>query len=106
MKILLLGLLAAGALGLACATAPASGGASASSPAWDALASRFIEWTFRHRPGRAVNAGRHEFDGQLRDFSAAALKKSAEELRAFQAELGAVDAAALPPIKALEREVL
>jgi len=110
MKTLNLGLwVVGGALGLACATAPASGAApssSSSSAAWDALASRFIEWTFRHHPGRAVNAGRHEFDGQLRDFSPESINKDAEELRAFQAELAAVDAAALPPIKALEREVL
>jgi len=42
----------------------------------------------------------------VRDFSRAALQKEAEELRGFRAELEAVDAASLPPLKQLEREVL
>jgi len=89
---------------LACATAPASGAAPANG--WDALAGRMVEWTFRNHPSRAVSAGRHEFDGQVRDFSKAALEKEAADLRAFKAELEAFDPAPLTPAQRLEREVL
>jgi len=91
-------------LAVACATAPASGPAPASG--WDALAGRLLEWTFRTHPGRAVNAGRHEFDGQVRDFSKAALEKEAADLHAFKAELDGFDPAPLTPTQRLEREVL
>src|SRR5439155_21160566 len=79
MKTLRWGVFAGGVLGLACATAPAGG--AAPDTGWDALASRFVEGTMREHPGRAVNAGRHDFDGQVRDFSRAALEKEAVQLR-------------------------
>jgi uncharacterized protein (DUF885 family) len=105
MTILRRGVLLGAMLGLACVTTPSGGGTVAES-GWDALSSRFLEWTFRTHPGRAVNAGRHEFDGQVGDFSRAALEKQAADLHAWRTELEAVNAAELPPIKRLEREVL
>lgn len=96
--------LLAGALGLACATAPASGAPPANG--WDALTGRLLEWTFRTHPGRAVNAGRHEFDGQVRDFSKEALAKEGADLHAFKAELDGFDPSPLTPTQRLEREVL
>jgi uncharacterized protein (DUF885 family) len=91
------------ALGLSCATAPA---ASPPPSGWDALVARYLEWSFRTHPGRAVNAGRHEFDGQVRDYSKAALEKEAADLHAFKVELDAADPAPLSPTQRLEREVI
>jgi len=90
--------------GAACATAPAVGAAPAAS--WDALAARYVDWNFRAHPARAVYAGLHQFDGQVRDFSRAALARDAEALRGFRREMAAVDPASLPEVKRLEREVL
>ena len=52
----------------------------ASSKAWDAFASDFIEATFKARPQFAVWAGRHEFDGQLPDFSAEGIRNEIKRL--------------------------
>jgi hypothetical protein len=41
----------------------------------------FIEAYFVAHPDFAVDAGRHEFDGKLPDWSPAALSKEAERLR-------------------------
>ena len=51
-----------------------------SSRAWDAYASEFIEATFKARPQFAVWAGRHEFDGQLPDFSEEGIRKEIKRL--------------------------
>lgn len=44
-------------------------------PAWDAFAGQFIESYLSMHPPFAANAGRHEFDGKLPDWSPAALNK-------------------------------
>jgi uncharacterized protein (DUF885 family) len=52
-----------------------------SATTWDAFTSDFIEATFKARPHFAVWAGRHEFDGQLPDWSASGLRKEVERLQ-------------------------
>ncbi len=52
----------------------------ASSTAWDAFTSEFIEATFKAQPQFAVWAGRHEFDGRLPDWSAEGIKKEVKRL--------------------------
>jgi len=47
--------------------------AKSSPPVWDAFADQFIENYFILQPTFAVNAGRHEFDGKLPDWSPAGL---------------------------------
>src|SRR5215472_12179397 len=49
------------------APAPAT---TAAHDRWPEFAAGFIESSFRADPGFAVQAGRHEFDGQLPDWSA------------------------------------
>ena len=44
-------------------------------PAWDAFVSQFIDSYFSIHPSFAVNAGRHEFDGKIDDWSQASLGK-------------------------------
>jgi uncharacterized protein (DUF885 family) len=50
-------------------------------PSWDGFVNHFIEAYFVAHPSFAVDAGRHEFDGKLPDWSPAALSKEAERLR-------------------------
>lgn len=54
---------------------------AATAKTWDAFTNEFIEATFEARPNHAVWAGRHEFDGRLPDWSAAAITKEIERLR-------------------------
>ena len=51
-----------------------------SSKSWDAFSGDFIEATFKARPQFAVWAGRHEFDGQLPDFSAEGIENEIRRL--------------------------
>ena len=44
-------------------------------PAWDVFVSQFIDSYFSIHPSFAVNAGRHEFDGKIDDWSQASLGK-------------------------------
>ena len=43
---------------------------------WPSFVDKFIEDYFSHNPAFAANAGRHEFDGQLPDWSAEGLQKT------------------------------
>jgi hypothetical protein len=56
--------------------------ATGSSAAWDKYVDEFIESYFVAQPGLAVWAGRHEFDGRLPDWSAAAIKREVQRLHA------------------------
>ena len=50
------------------------------SPEWDQYVSSYLEGYFAAHPDVAVNAGRHDFDGKLPDFSKAGLDKEAARL--------------------------
>jgi len=49
-------------------------------PAWNAFATQFIESYLSTHPPFAANAGRHEFDGKLPDWSHAGLSKQKQWL--------------------------
>jgi hypothetical protein len=72
--------LAAAFLGIAflCQAIAAQPGSSAT---WEGFTRDFIDATFKARPHFAVWAGRHEFDGQLPDWSASGIKKEIERLQ-------------------------
>lgn len=89
---------------LVCHAAAAAAGAG--DAAWDAHVTRFIEDSFAANPSSAVYAGRHEFDGQLPDFSAAGLQKEAARLEAAKRATLAIDPASLDPDRRVEREYL
>ena len=74
--------------------------------AWDAYVARFIEESFAANPTFAVYAGRHEYDGRLPDFSAAALQKEDARLLAARQAILAVDPAGLDAERQREREYL
>jgi hypothetical protein len=102
----------------ACSGAPrAPAGPSASPPvhapaqspdatAYDAFVSRFIEARMRRDPYFAVQAGRHEYDGQMPRWSRAALSEEEQELRQFEAALQAFDPAPLDERRRFERDYL
>src|SRR5262245_61113021 len=65
-------------LACACATTPAASG----SGSWDDAVNTFIEEWFKRHPEDAVQAGRHEFDGQVPDLSEAAFQEEIDWLKA------------------------
>jgi hypothetical protein len=65
----------------------------AASKAWDAFTRDFIEATFEARPGFAVWAGRHEFDGKVPDLSSVGIAREIQRLhQARKRALGFKDA--------------
>ena len=82
-------------------TAPA-----AATPGWPDFTAAFIEARFKADPGFAVQSGRHDFDGQMPDWSRAALEAEVAALRAQRVDLEKFDAASLTPAQRFEREYL
>jgi hypothetical protein len=80
--------------------------ATNSATAWDTFVNRFIEAYFVTHPSFAVEAGRHEFDGQLPDWSAAALGREAKRLRSERQQALAFDPALLDERQRFERDYL
>ena len=58
------------------ATPPVAAAASMQAGALESAVDTFIEGVFQRMPTFAANAGRHEFDGKLPDYSPAALEGS------------------------------
>lgn len=54
---------------------------AARSPEWKAFVDGYIEQTFKAQPNFAATAGRHEFDGQLPDWSEAGLQAEKQRLK-------------------------
>lgn len=71
---------------------------------WTAFASQFIEDTFKAQPFFAVQSGRHEFDGQMPDYSAAGIAKEVERLKAARSKTQSFNAADLTDAQRFERE--
>jgi len=69
---------------IACQSAPQSSPAATtradSAETWDRTSSDFVERYFKLNPDYAVYAGRHEFDGQLPDWSEDGLRSAIEQL--------------------------
>ena len=88
------------------APAPKPVAPAAAPDRWPGFAANFIESYFRANPFFAVQAGRHEFDGQMSDWSAAGLATEAARLHAVRTEAQAFDTAALTDSERLEREIV
>src|SRR6188474_1012359 len=63
------------------AQAPAAAVAN-DNASFESAVDAFIDGAFQHNPVFAANAGKHEFDGKLPDYSPAGLKAMAEWLHA------------------------
>ena len=77
--------------------APVSTPQDEAQAAWNTFAAQFIEDYFKAHPFFAVQSGRHEFDGQMADFSAAGLAKESERLRAVRAQAAGFNTGTLTP---------
>lgn len=73
---------------------------------WASFASGFIEARMKADPYFAVGSGRHEFDGQMPDWSRAALDADAAQLREARAAAQKFDAATLNAAERFERDYL
>lgn len=82
----------------------ASQAATSQQSAWDTYTSRFVEDYFKAEPMFAVQAGRHELDGDMPDVSAAGIAKEVARLRKCRMEVEAFDASALTPAQRFERD--
>ena len=100
-----------------CATSPPQAAPIAEAPApapavpamsaeWAALMNSYVEESFRANPPFAVYQGRHEFDGQLPDWSATGLAAERARLKTAIAAAQAFDPAQLTPTDRFERDYL
>jgi uncharacterized protein (DUF885 family) len=85
---------------------PKPKGPSPASAAWLKQSNAFIEDYMLARPQFAVQAGRHEFDGQLPDLSAHGLKREIARLHDQRDQISAVDPKALEPRERFDRAYL
>ena len=83
--------------------APAPAQPAVATADWQAFADAFIESRFKADPSFGVQSGRHEFDGQMPDWSRAALDADVAQLREQLAGLAKFDPAKLTPAQAFER---
>jgi len=88
------------------APAPTPPPAASAQAAWPDIANRFVEDYFKAQPFFAVQSGRHEFDGQMPDLSAAGIAHEVARLQAARKELAGVEPAGLTAAQKLERDVL
>ncbi|OYY71218.1 MAG: hypothetical protein B7Y47_07480, partial [Sphingomonas sp. 28-63-12] len=89
------------------AKAPAgSMAAMAQAGDWAKFRDQFVNRWFELDPANAVYQGKHEFDGQLPDWSSAGLKKQVDFLRETIAAAGKFDAAKLGEADRFERDYL
>jgi len=103
---LIVGSLALGACNREAVTVPVAA-STASANDWPRFVDDFIEQYFRANPGTAVIAGRHEFDGQLPDWSAAGIQREIERLEQQRARvLEFTDAALTTDEQRFQRDYL
>src|ERR1700690_1550726 len=81
-------------------------GPSPASAAWLKLSGAFIEDYMQAQPFFAVQAGRHEFDGQRPDLSAQGTKREIARLPYQREQIPAVDPNTLPPRERFDRASL
>jgi hypothetical protein len=85
---------------------PPANTAAAKPAQWDGFVNRFIEDSLAANPFLAVDAGRHEFDGKVPDWSAQGLANEVKRLNAARAEAEAFPVGALTPEQRFERDYL
>jgi Bacterial protein of unknown function (DUF885) len=86
--------------------APATAEAMSSTEDWDRYSAGFLEWYFTTHPTTAVWAGRHEFDGQLPNWSAAGIQSVIERLRVERGRASAFAVDRLDTRQRLERQIM
>lgn len=100
-------LCATGILGLSLSkSASAAEPKTKASPTWDAYVQQFLADYFVAHPGFAVGAGKHEFDGQIGDFSEAGLQKEIKRLHTERDKAAAFKDTDLDKRQQFERDYL
>jgi len=79
---------------------------AAAAPAWPEVRDAFVEGYFKEDPFFAARSGRHEFDGQVADMSAAGIQHRVDYLHASRTRIEAVDGGGLPAEQRFERDYL
>src|SRR5687767_741097 len=79
---------------------------SESSQSWDSFVNEFLESYFVSHPDFAVNAGRHEFDGKLPDWSSEGIAAENRRLRGMKDRARAFADATLDERQRFERDYL
>src|SRR6185437_9518225 len=90
----------------ATAPAPQAHPQDAAPAAWKAFAARFIEDTFKAQPFFASQAGRHEFDGQMPDWSATGIAREVTRLERARQQAQAFVPGELTPSQRFERQYI
>jgi uncharacterized protein (DUF885 family) len=85
---------------------PTAAAATAESAEWERFRDTFIDGFFAQNPSYAVGQGRHEFDGQIADWSEAGLKRQSDFLHAAIDGAATFDAALLSAAQSFERDYL
>jgi hypothetical protein len=85
-------------------TAPAARAAPTSNVEWTRFVDEFIEAYFVAQPAFAVSKGRHEFDGQLPDWTAAGIQKEIARLEQARARALAFEDRALSREQRFQRD--
>ena len=88
------------------AMARAKPAASPATTVWNRFMASYIEQSFRADPGFAVSQGRHQYDGQIRDLSPAAIGAQVTYLKRAIATASAFKDASLTPNERFERDYL
>lgn len=78
--------------------------AQSATPAWPVFVEQFLEAHFAANPAFAAGQGRHEFDGQLPDWSAAGLQKETARLEQARAAASAYTDESLPQDERFQRD--
>jgi uncharacterized protein (DUF885 family) len=91
-------------LGVTLSATPMSAQRTAHAARWDALVTSFTEAYFVARPETAVNAGRHEFDGRLPDWSEQGLAAFDTLMTNWRGRAASFDTTTLDMRRRLERE--
>ena len=79
---------------------------SGESSGWARFVEEFLEGQFAANPGKAVNSGRHEFDGQLPDWRPEGIRGEIRRLHAQRKEALTFDTAGLDESQQFERDYL
>jgi Bacterial protein of unknown function (DUF885) len=90
----------------AATTAAAPTGDGSGHDRWPQFAADFLESYFKAHPFFAVQAGRHEFDGQMADWSATAIAAEIARLTRLRAAARAFDTTTLSAAERFERDLL
>jgi len=88
------------------APAASPGTADKPAPGFPSFVDRFIEARLKRDPYTAVQSGRHEYDGQMPDWSRAAIDADIAELHDFRQQLDLQDLTTLTAPQKFERDYL